>query len=174
MGLRGKAVKMTVSIVLALILGMGLGYFGPRFVFAAGQTELTFPAPDLDPKAINPTRPGQSFACDPLADANVFDNKLTHKATIWAGQDASKIAIQISDDGKRLSFMKASDVLAGMAQPEVFNITFNGNSYMQAEERLPLGVAFLIFDTRTMKMVWSFNGQGVLGIKGESVLFQCR
>jgi hypothetical protein len=43
-----------------------------------------------------------------------------------------------------------------------------------AEERLILGVALIIVDVRTMKMVWSFNGQGMLGIKGESVLFQCR
>jgi hypothetical protein len=29
-----------------------------------------------------------------------------------------------------------------------------------AEEQLTLGVALIIFDVHTMKMVWSFNGQG--------------
>jgi hypothetical protein len=61
-----------------------------------------------------------------------------------------------------------------LAQPEEFTITLNGNGYMLAEEALTLGVASLIFDVRTMKMVWSFNGQGMLGMKGETVLFQCR
>jgi len=37
----------------------------------------------------------------------------------------------------------------------------------------PPGISFLIFDVRTMKMVWSYNGQGMLGMKGESVLYQC-
>ena len=50
-------------------------------------------------------------------------------------------------------------------------ITWNGSNYLMAEERLTLGVPLIIFDVRTM--VWSFNGQGMLGIKGESVLFQC-
>jgi len=69
--------------------------------------------------------------------------------------------------------MRATDVSVGVAQPEDFKITLNNASYMQAEEQLTLGVALLIFDVRTMKMVWSFNGQGMLGMKGESVLFQC-
>jgi len=28
-------------------------------------------------------------------------------------------------------------------------------------------------DARTNRMVWSFNGQGMLGMKGETVLLQC-
>ena len=70
--------------------------------------------------------------------------------------------------------MRATDVSVGVTDPEEFKITLNNSSYMMAEERLTLGVALIIFDVRTMKMVWSFNGQGMLGIKGESVLFQCR
>jgi len=65
------------------------------------------------------------------------------------------------------------DVSAGITDPEEFKITSNSSSYMMAEERLTLGVALIIIDVRTMKMVWSFNGQGMLGIKGETVLFQC-
>jgi hypothetical protein len=64
-------------------------------------------------------------------------------------------------------------VSAGITDPEEFTITLNDSSYMMAEERLTLGVALVIFDVRTMKMVWSFNGQGMLGMKGETVLFQC-
>jgi hypothetical protein len=170
---RGCVVRVFFFIVVALIVGAGLGYFGPGLVFAADQTELTFPAPDPDPKFVKPPRPGQSFGCDPLARANVFDDRFKHKATIWTSPAASQVAIQISDDGKRLSLVRATDVSAGVAQPEEFKITLNSNSYVTAEEQLTLGVASLIFDVRTMKMVWSFNGQGMLGMKGESVLFQC-
>jgi hypothetical protein len=69
--------------------------------------------------------------------------------------------------------VRATDVSAGVAQPEEFKITLDNASYMQAIEQLTLGVALIIFDVRTMKMVWSFNGQGMLGMKAESVLFQC-
>ena len=127
--------------LIALIVGAGLGHFGPGLVLAADQTELTFPAPDPDTKFVKPTRPGQSFGCDPLADANVFDDRFKHRATIWTSREASKVAIQISDDGKGLSLMRATDVSAGVAQPEDFKITLNNNSYMQAEEQLTLGVA---------------------------------
>jgi hypothetical protein len=151
----GIAVRLFFFIVVALIVGGGLGYLGPGLVFASGQTELTFPAPDPDPKFVKPPRPGQSFGCDPLADANVFDDRFSHKATVWTKYEASKVAIQISDDGKRLSLMRAMDVSVGVAQPEEFKITLNNASYMQAEEQLTLGVALLIFDVRTMKMVCS-------------------
>ena len=62
----------------------------------------------------------------------------------------------------------------GITEPEEFKITSNTQFYMMAEEQVTLGVALIIFDVRTMKMVWSFNGQGMLGMKGKSVLFQCR
>jgi hypothetical protein len=162
-------------ILLALIVGAGLGYFGPGLVLAASDqmTEVTFPAPDPDPKFVKAPRPGQSYGCDPIANANVFDDRLKHRATIWTSYSASKVAIQVSDDGKRLLLMKAMDVSVGVAQPEEFTITLNGSSYLTAQEPLTLGVASIIFDVRTMKMVWSFNGQGMLGMKGETVLFQC-
>jgi hypothetical protein len=167
-------VRLFFFILVALVVGAGLGHFGPGLVFAASdQTEVAFPAPDPELKFVKPPRPGQSFGCDPLARANVFDDRVNRKATIWTSQTASKVALQISDDGKRLSLMRATDVSAGVAQPEEFKVTLNGNSYMTAEEQLTLGVASLIFDVRTMKMVWSFNGQGMLGMKGETVLFQC-
>jgi hypothetical protein len=164
----------TVIICVALAVTIAaLSYSWPALVRASGQTEFEFPAPDPDPKYVKPPVPGQSYGCDPLAYGNVFDNRFTHKATIWAIQSASKVAVRINDDGKQLLLMKAMDVGAGIVDPEEFKITYNSSSYMMAEERLTLGVALIIFDVRTMKMVWSFNGQGMLGIKGESVLFQC-
>jgi hypothetical protein len=167
------AVRLFFCILVALIVGGALGYIGPGFLFASNKAELTFPAPDPDPKYVKAPRPGQSFGCDPLASANAFDDRFSHMATVWTKYEASKVAIQISDDGKRLSLVRATDVSAGIVQPEEFKITYNSNSYLQAAEQLTLGVALIIFDVRTMKMVWSFNGQGMLGMKGESVLFQC-
>ena len=61
----------------------------------------------------------------------------------------------------------------GVTDPEEFKITLNNSSYMMAENQVTLGVALIIFDVRTMKMIWTFNGQGMLGMKGETVLFQC-
>ena len=78
-----------------------------------------------------------------------------------------------SDDGKQLLLMRAMDVSVGVTDAEEFKITSSSSNYLMAEERLLLGVALIIVDVRTMKMVWSFNGQGMLGIKGETMLFQC-
>jgi len=127
----------------------------------------------LDIKIIMP-KPGQSYACDPLADGNVTENRLAHNATVWVSQSsASKVAVRVSEDGKQLLLMRAMDVGAGITDPEEFKITSSSSNYLMAEERLLLGVALIIVDVRTMKMVWSFNGQGMLGIKGETMLFQC-
>ena len=115
--------RLLFIVSLALLIGAGVGRFGPAFVFAAGKTELTFPAPDPDPKLVNPPKPGAAFACDPLADANVFAARSTHEATVWTNYEGSKAAIQISGDGKRLAFMLADDVSAGITQPQEFNIT---------------------------------------------------
>jgi hypothetical protein len=167
--------RLFFLILFALAVGAALGHFGPGFVRAADQTEFAFSAPDPDPKYVKPPRPGQSYACDPLASGNVTENRLAHNATVWVGQSsASKVAVRVSDDGKQLLLMRAMDVSVGVTDPEEFKITSSGSSYLMAEERLVLGVALIIVDVRTMKMAWSFNGQGMLGIKGETVLFQCR
>jgi hypothetical protein len=169
-----SAVRLYFLIVFALGVGASLGHFGPIWMHAASQTEFEFPAPDPDPKYVKPPGSGQSYGCDPLARGSVFDNRFTSKATIWASRSASSLAVRMTDDGKRLLLIRAMDVSAGITEPEEFKITLSDSSYMMAEEQLTLGVALIIFDVRTMKMVWSFNGQGMLGMKGESVLFQCR
>jgi hypothetical protein len=160
-------------VLVALIFGAGMGHFRPSFVFAASNLkEENYLAPDPDPALVRPPRPGQSFGCDPIANANVFDDQIKHRATVWTNQTTPQVTIQISGDGNNLLLARAMDV--GVAQPEEFAITLNGNYYLTAEEHLTLGLASIIFDVRTMKMVWSFTGQGTLGgIKGESVLFQC-
>jgi hypothetical protein len=166
--------RLFFLILFALGVGAALGYFGPGLVRGADETEFRFPAPDPDPKYVKPPRPGQSYACDPLAGGNVTEERVTHNAIVWVSQSsASKVAVRVSDDGKQLLLMRAMDVSVGVTDAEEFKITSSSSNYLMAEERLLLGVALIIVDVRTMKMVWSFNGQGMLGIKGESVLFQC-
>lgn len=160
-------------ILSALVVGAAAGYFVPALVLATDHREFAYPAPDPDPKYVNSPRPGQSYGCDPLADGNVFDDRFTHNATILTDRTASKVGIRVSGDGKTLLLMRATDVSHGATDPEEFKITLNSTSYLMAQEELILGVALIIFDVRTMKMVWTFNGQGMLGMKGETVLFQC-
>ena len=69
--------------------------------------------------------------------------------------------------------MLATDVSAGITQPQEFNITLSTSGSLMAEQRLVGDVALLFLDARTLKAVWSYNGQGMLGLKGETVLFQC-
>jgi len=35
------------------------------------------------------------------------------------------------------------------------------------------GASSLIFDLKTLKAIYSYTGQGMLGIKGQSILFTC-
>jgi len=122
-------------LLLALVVGGALGYFGPILVRAAAEYEI--PAPDPDPKYVKPPRPGLSYGCDPLAHGNVVDNRFNHKATIWADQSASNVAVRISDDGKRLLLMRSMDVSTGTTEPEEFKITLNNSSYMMPRSISP-------------------------------------
>jgi hypothetical protein len=102
---------------------------------------------------------------DPLAGGNVTEERVTRNAIVWVSQSsASKVAVRVSDDGKQLLLMRAMDVSVGVTDAEEFKITSSSSNYLMAEERLLLGVALIIVDVRTMKMVWSFNGQGMLGL----------
>ena len=60
-----------------------------------------------------------------MASGNVFDDRFTKKATVWAMYPASKVAIRVSGDGKQLLLMRAMDVDVGVTNPEEFKITTN-------------------------------------------------
>jgi hypothetical protein len=156
-------VRVVFFILLALALALISAIVVELMHAPTGTSEFTFAAPDPDPRYVKMPRQGQSYACEPLANANVIDHRLTHKATVWANDKVSNVAVRMSDDGKRLLLMRAMDVSVGVTDPEEFKVTLNNNSNMMAEEQITLGV----------KMVWTFNGQGMLGMKGETVLFQC-
>ncbi len=160
----------------ALGIGVAMGYFGSDRLRASssGQIEFAYPAPDPNPKYVKLPKPGESYACEPLARGNVFDNRFSNNATIWVSQSASTVAVRIGPDGRQLMLMFADSVSIGITDPQELKITLNSQSYLMAEQELTLGKALIIFDVRTMKMIWSFNGQGMLGMKGKSVLYQCR
>jgi hypothetical protein len=107
--------RLFFLILFALGVGAALGHFGPGLVHVADETKFAFPAPDPDPKYVKPPRPGQSYACDPLAGGNVTEDRLAHNAIVWVSQlSASKVAVRVSDDGKQLLLMRAMDVSAGL------------------------------------------------------------
>ena len=164
--------RLIFCILIALGVSTLLRDLGPGLAHS-GLNEFSYSEPDPYPKDVTPPRPGKTYACNPLASANVFDDRYKKKARVLVNDMPSNVAKRITKNEKRLLLARASDVSAGNTDPEEFTITVRDSSYMMAEERLTLGVALLIFDVRTMKMVWSFNGQGMLGMKGETVLFQC-
>lgn len=129
-----------------MLVGVTAGYVLPRFVGASAQTEASFPAPDPDPKFVKPPGAGQSYGCDPIADANVVDERFKRKAIVWTNQSPSKVAIHVAPNSKRLLLMRATDVAVGVAQPEEFMITSKTASYIAAEEHLTLGIAAIIAD----------------------------
>jgi hypothetical protein len=118
-------VRLAFIVLIAVAIGAVLGHFGPRLLRASDKVEFAFSAPDPDPKYVSPPRPGQSYGCDPLASGNVFDDRFTKKATVWAMYPASKVAIRVSGDGKQLLLMRAMDVDVGVTNPEEFKITTN-------------------------------------------------
>jgi len=103
--------RLFLFVFVALIVGIALGYFGSSLVFAAPDlTEFTFPVSDPDPKFVKSPTPGQSYACEPISAANVFDDTLKHRAMVQTNYSASKLAIQVSGDGKKLLLARATDV----------------------------------------------------------------
>jgi len=125
---------------LAMMI-VALSYFWPVLVRALDQTKFEFLAPDPDPQYVKPPVPGQSYGCDPLADSNVFDDRFTHKATIWG----RPVSVEGCYPGERYTmtgngycFMRATDVSWRYRSKE-FKITLNNSSYMMAEEAAHLG-----------------------------------
>ena len=64
--------RLFFLILVALGVGAALGHYGPGLVRGSDQTEFTFAAPDPDPKYVKSPKPGESYACDPLAGGNVL------------------------------------------------------------------------------------------------------
>jgi hypothetical protein len=124
--------RIILLVLCALVAGVALGYFGPGLVSAASdQKTLIIAAPN--PTLVRPPKPGQSYGCDPIADANAFfDVFAEHRATVWTSRSASVVAIQISNDGETVSLAKAMNASIGVVDPEEFTVTQNGNYYLTA------------------------------------------
>jgi hypothetical protein len=106
-----KVVRLFFLILVALGVGAALGYFGPGYVRGSDQTKFAFPAPDPDPKYVKPPKPGQSYACDPLANGNVTENRLAHKAEAARASLAGMGAASALTTGRRLVATAAEDRL---------------------------------------------------------------
>jgi hypothetical protein len=161
--------------LLAGIAGYAVGHFQTLHDTASAESfDFNFPSPpDPDATYVTLPKPGASYGCDPLAWAEVVDERLSHNASVWVRQTVPKLAIRVSNDGKKLLFMNAGDIGVGITDPFEYQITSNSNSYLMAERHDTLVVATIIFDRKTLKMVSTFNAQGMVGIKGESGLYQC-
>ena len=94
-------------------------------------------------------------------------------ANAHAGHGTEKVALTLSSDGKTLSVLYAYDLANGVTEPIPLVVHSRTSSYIVAAGEQTLGETAVILDVRSGKAVISFTGQGMLGIKGSSLLMQC-
>jgi hypothetical protein len=90
-----------------------------------------------------------------------------------AGRTSEKVSLNLSDDGKTLFVLYAYDVGNGVTDPIPLTVHSKTKSYVVAAGQQLLGETAVILDVKSWKAVISFTGQGMLGIKGSSLLLQC-
>jgi hypothetical protein len=67
----------------------------------------------------------------------------------------------------------AYDVANGASEGQMLRIVSTSDPYIVAVGNGTLATYSLILNVKTLKAVFSFNGQGMLGVKGISTLFIC-
>ena len=104
-----------------------------------------------------------------------YENRLDGPtANARAGAGTEHVAIRMSPDGKGIFMLPASAVRAGASDAgDPIPITSASKTYIVASRANGLDVHTLILDVRTLKAVWTYTGQGMLGIKGFATLLAC-
>ena len=163
---------VTICILVALA---GAALYITKSTWAGGPGEYTLKFPDRDPKYVNPVAPSEEYACDPITEAVAYENRLDGPtANARAGAGTEHVAIRMSPDGKGIFMLLASAVRAGATDAgDPIPITSASKAYIVASRANGLDVHTLILDVRTLKAVWTYTGQGMLGIKGFAAVLAC-
>jgi len=91
------------------------------------------------------------------------------------GARADKYALSMTADGKFIFLLATFEVEQGATDAgDPIPISYKDGNYIVANRAKGLDVISIILDVRTLKAVISYTGQGMLGIKGRSILASCK
>ena len=165
---------LIIGVVLIALGAVGGVYVNRLLQRGEGDLELRFP--DSDPKVLRPVVAGQDYT-----KAEAFENHIHTEGTRPAptanarsGVGTDKVALKITNDGKGILLLSASDVGHGVTDAgDPLPITVWTQGFIVANRARGLDIVSLVLDLKTLKAVVSYTGQGTLGINGRSLLLAC-
>jgi hypothetical protein len=177
-----RQVSQVITIGALMVLSAAGGFYFNRLVHDPGKADLELDFPDIDSQFIEAVAPNKEYGCSAITEAEASENRihtggagLAPTANALSGTATDKVALRIAADGKGLFLLFAFDVAHGATDAgEPLPILQQTKNYVVASRPDVLGVTSVILDAKTLKAVVSFTGQGMLGIKGRSLLLQCR
>lgn len=167
--------RPVVRILLLMLLSALAGFYGPRFLQRDEQAELRIPLADATPS--RPAGQNLDLGCKEVIEATAQETVFDPKSAIArSGLGTDSAAIHILPDKKMVTVLFAYDVSNGATEGQSLNVKYpprDADTYLVATGEGTLSVYSLILNLKTMKAVYTFTGQGMLGIKGYSTLMLC-
>jgi hypothetical protein len=145
--------------ILLIAAAAAAGYFGRELTASKTfETKVPFPDRGYSPSTFN-------LGCAVIMQGSAFEDRFDGpSANARAGVGTEKLALKLSDDGKTLSVLYASDVELGATEPIPLAVHSKTTSYIVAAGQQILGETAVILDVKSWKAIVSFTGQGMLGI----------
>jgi hypothetical protein len=164
-----------LGIVALVIVAAAAGFLVPRFLQYPSRIDFSYKFPDqiIDPK---PIAPNVTYGCNAMTQAEVYENREDGPtANVASGRWGDVVSLKISSDGKGIvvsfPFAVVSDT-SEIADP--IPIVSRSGNYVLASKMNGTDTFTILFDTGTLKAIYSYAGQGMTGIKGRSLLLACR
>ena len=168
-------VRALAIVVIAAVAGAAAGFFIPRLLQLPSRIDFKYKFPDLGTVA-KPIAPGLTYACTAITQAEVYENREAEPtANVGSGKGGDEVLLKISDDRKGIlvSFPFAATADASDTS-EPLPIVNESASYVVASKASGTDIVTVFLDVSTLKAIYTYTGQGMVGIRGRSLLLACR
>jgi hypothetical protein len=159
-------VRVLVAALL-IILGPVAGY-----LYAQKDklhSDLTIPLADGTPSPSGL----DDLNCKGIVDATAEENLLTNNARALSGVSEAAASVQFSPDKEGINVLFNHDVANGRSGGRMLRIVSTSDPYVVAVGSEALTSHSMILNVKTLKAVYSFNGQEKQGMIGISTLLTC-
>jgi hypothetical protein len=158
-----------IAVGAVVLISVALGYFVRDYIDTTATTVISVPFPDMGHKPSS-----LDLGCTSLLVGAAYENRFDHTADVRVERAPTKLALRISPDKKKAYVLYAFDVENGATEPIELNVESATEAYIIAHGQQIVGSTNVILDMQTYKAIINYTGQGMLGIKGGSVVVQCR
>jgi len=168
-------VRALAIVVIAALAGAAAGFFIPRLLQWPSRIDFKYRFPDRT-TASKPIAPGLIYACTAVTQAEVYENREAEPtANVGSGKGGDEVSFKISDDKKGIlvafPFAAAADA-SDVSEP--LPIVNQSGSYVVASRASGTDIVTVFLDVSTLKAIYTYTGQGMVGIRGRSLLLACR